>query len=382
MSSDSSAYLAQLLDAATLDMNDTTFSNITDFLHRFDPRQLQDEGVVKLRQLLELVSNSAPGPLVMDIFYKTIQRYPPNTLTPVHHFIARQSCLDRRYEDVMPLLSEPIDFIPKSCGLSYHDHLLYHFYGGLCFAALRQYSRALSTLALVIAVGGNSTSLIQLEAYKKFVLIGLIEQGRLVNFPSNTSSSTRRTLELLADTYISLAETYGKPDSDVQAYVDTHIEEFTRDHNLGLINSALARIASHKIQKLKKIYVSLRLETLSQKIGLTQDKTKATLTSMVSDGRLVADIDEDGFVIFPMETSSVQDEVAKLEKVHSNIMSVNSRISRLQNVLELDPDYLKWQNGIETSDNKGKGKERALRPPPTMAANDSNPMDEDTDPGI
>ena len=73
-------------------------------------------------------------------------------------------------------------YITTSSGLSdklYHrDHLMYFLYSAMLYLTMKQWSRALLFLEIVIMSPSNSTaSMIQVEAYKKWVLVGLLLKG-------------------------------------------------------------------------------------------------------------------------------------------------------------------------------------------------------------
>ena len=75
-------------------------------------------------------------------------------------------------------------YITTSSGLSdrlyYQDHLTYFLYGAMLYLAMKEWNRALLFLEIVIMSPSNSTaSMIQVEAYKKWVLVGLLLKGRV-----------------------------------------------------------------------------------------------------------------------------------------------------------------------------------------------------------
>ena len=62
--------------------------------------------------------------------------------------------------------------------LTYHHNLEYHLFGALIYIGLKKWGRALEFLSFVINTPTiGATSNIQVEAYKKWVLVGLIVHG-------------------------------------------------------------------------------------------------------------------------------------------------------------------------------------------------------------
>lgn len=77
-----------------------------------------------------------------------------------------------------------LGFITESSGLSskvsYKDYLQYFLYGGMVYMALKQWRKASHFLAIVISMPTlGCISMIMVEAYKKWVLVGLIQDGKV-----------------------------------------------------------------------------------------------------------------------------------------------------------------------------------------------------------
>src|SRR5436190_13422759 len=103
-----------------------------------------------------------------------------------------------------------MSFITAASGLSgrlTHRHYLEYFlYGGMIYIGLKQWENALHFLNIVITVPtSNSVSLIMVEAYKKWVLVCLLERGMvsLSRFVSRDSSLTVIRMIAVAHTKIS-----------------------------------------------------------------------------------------------------------------------------------------------------------------------------------
>lgn len=89
---------------------------------------------------------------------------------------------------MFPYLSSHHDssstFITPDSGLSakleYRDHLIYFLYGAMIFMGLKKWKRALLFLEIVImSPVANNISKIQMEAYRKWVLVGLLYKGHV-----------------------------------------------------------------------------------------------------------------------------------------------------------------------------------------------------------
>lgn len=73
-------------------------------------------------------------------------------------------------------------YINSASGLSdtlnHKDHLQYFLYGAMLYIGMKRWDRALLFLEFaIISPTGNTASMIQVEAYKKWVLLGLVLKG-------------------------------------------------------------------------------------------------------------------------------------------------------------------------------------------------------------
>lgn len=90
-------------------------------------------------------------------------------------------------------------FSQISAELNYRDHLLYFLYGGMIYIALKNWERALLFLEIVVmSPTENTASMIQVEAYKKWVLVSLIAEGKVCSDLRHEILSPPRMPTLLA----------------------------------------------------------------------------------------------------------------------------------------------------------------------------------------
>jgi COP9 signalosome complex subunit 3 len=61
--------------------------------------------------------------------------------------------------------------------LTYNDNLVYHYAGGIALAALKKWDEALEFFEICVTSPAQVPAAIQLDAYKKLVLIQLISRG-------------------------------------------------------------------------------------------------------------------------------------------------------------------------------------------------------------
>jgi COP9 signalosome complex subunit 3 len=72
---------------------------------------------------------------------------------------------------------------PKESGVEPLDFLQYFYYSGLVFIGMKQYAKALESFQMVLTIPTMSLSAVQLEAFKKYVLVCLLVHGEVLPSP-------------------------------------------------------------------------------------------------------------------------------------------------------------------------------------------------------
>jgi hypothetical protein len=109
-----------------------------------------------------------------------LKQNPESSKFTAHHLtLARLGLVHRAYSAVIPILDNDIYNFDSEM-LGYRDHLMYYLYGGMIYMAVKDWDRALLFLEVVLnSPTTNTASMIQIEAYKKWVLVGLLHKGKV-----------------------------------------------------------------------------------------------------------------------------------------------------------------------------------------------------------
>lgn len=300
----------------------------------------------------------------------------PGHLTPLHQLFLRACLLAKCYKKGLELLDHPITDVEPVCDTRVQDFLLYHYYGGMILEGLQQHARALDSLALVITAPSQVTSAIQIEAYKKFVLISLKEHGKIRALPKYLANCVARAVKAKATPYTELATAYESGNvARVNAEYQKHQAAFARDHNEGLAKQLIDALWKRNVAKLTQTYVTLSVEDISKQLGMdrsarrpeqpsqsqsqssqsqAQGQTQAPsapnleslLLAMVEKGEIDAAVDQrQGMVEFRDPPSGYDDEttVRKLNELIDRSMAVNESIVKMDRQLGLSRDFLSKQ---------------------------------------
>ena len=57
---------------------------------------------------------------------------------------------------------------------------MYYYYGGVIYAALKNYDRSLYCFEVALTTPASAISHIMLESYKKYILVSLILHGKVI----------------------------------------------------------------------------------------------------------------------------------------------------------------------------------------------------------
>lgn len=130
-------------------------------------------------------------------------------LTSTHLLLVRLCLQSKAYSYALPILNNHICHLPTlpersssktsllcadhtsslsfitaasgfSSELSYREYLRYFLYGAMVYMALQEWPKARHFLGVVISMPVvNSVSFVMVEAYKKWVLVGLLDKGKV-----------------------------------------------------------------------------------------------------------------------------------------------------------------------------------------------------------
>ncbi|KAJ5877279.1 hypothetical protein N7455_000744 [Penicillium solitum] len=301
------------------------------FLASFDGVQVRYAGR-EWRLLVELMgqaSQAASMPLLGATLVKdAMLRLDPScaVFTSTHLLLVRLCLQAKAYSCALPVLNKQICHFPISLGrpssdpsvlcadhssgvsfmteasgvsskLSYRDYLQYFLYGGMVYMALKQWRNALHFLGIVISTPStNSVSLIMVEAYKKWVLVGLLEKGKFCPPPSITTPHVVKVYQSLARPYVILAHAFERGDLNrLNAEIDAAKGVWCADNNLGLVSQVVGAFFSQTVIKLGKTFAALTMADLSKQVfpsPVCAEVTGSAVSSLIMSSALNATLVE------------------------------------------------------------------------------------------
>jgi len=226
----------------------------------------------------------------------------PLQLTSIHSDLCQLCLVAKCVKPAIQFLD--VDFTDiskenKSFDVRYF--LQYYYYGGMIYASLKQYERALYFFEVAITTPSNAISMIVVESYKKYILISLILHGKLKNLPKYTSQIITRMLKQMIPHYTELVSAYSTFSiHKINLVISEYREQFTSDTNMGLVKQCVASLYKKNIQRLTKTFLKLSLEDMANRIHLSsKEEAEQYILNMIEEGEIFAQINQkDGMVVF------------------------------------------------------------------------------------
>ena len=212
--------------------------------------------------------------------------------------------------------------------------LLFYYYGGLIYAAVKDYERALFYFEIALTMPATHVNYAMQEAYKKYIILTLLINGKLTEgfLPKYTSQCLLRQRKQVGSIYLKLALEYVSLNYEkIQRFVSTNTAAYERDENMGLIKQCLTQVHKRNIQRLTKTFLTLPLRDVANYVGLASEKeAELHILNMIDDGEISATINQkDGMVIFKEDTEKF-DSVAVFQKLQDDISVTINLIDTLK----------------------------------------------------
>lgn len=290
-----------------------------------------------LTEALVKTKRSVSGILLMSHAIMKYQQH-RSQLTPLHSDFCLL-CLDSKcLNPALNFLEIDYTEIRKTDdGEDVKRVLLFYYYGGLIYAAIKNFERASYFFEVVLTVPATVMSPIMQETYKKFIILNVLLNGKLQDniLPKYTSSCVLRQRKLIGHSYLKFAQEYSSLSYEkLKRLVSTNSSTFERDENMGLIKQCLTQIHKRNIQRLTKTFLTLPLKDVASYVGLESEKeAELYVLNMIDDGEISATIDQkDGMVVF-RDNSEKYDTVSVFQKLQED-MSVTMTLINTMKKLE------------------------------------------------
>ncbi|XP_034600752.1 COP9 signalosome complex subunit 3 isoform X1 [Setaria viridis] len=264
----------------------------------------------------------------------------PEQLTPVHAEYLLLCLLAKQYKAGLSVLEDDIFEVDQP-----KDLFLYCYYGGMIYIGLKKFPKASELLHNAVTAPMSSLNAIAVEAYKKYILVSLIQNGQVPSFPKYTSATAQRNMKNHAQIYVELSTCYGNGRyTDLETFVESNAAVFQSDNNLGLAKQVLSSMYKRNIQRLTQTYLTLSLEDIARSVQLdTPRDAEMHVLRMIEDGEIHATINQkDGMVSFhedPEQYKSVE-MVDHIDTSIQRLTALSKKLASIDENMACDPAYL------------------------------------------
>ncbi|EDV95814.1 COP9 signalosome complex subunit 3 [Drosophila grimshawi] len=302
-------------------------------------------------------------------------RHMDTQLTPIHADLCQLSLKAKNLNVVLPYLDTDITDIstvaaecknqqqqqqqqqPQHTLDANNDakyFLLYYYYGGMIYTAVKNYERALYFFEVCITTPAMAMSHIMLEAYKKFLMVSLIVEGKIAYIPKN-AQVIGRFMKPLANHYHDLVNVYGNASSEeLRIIILKYSEVFTRDNNVGLAKQVATSLYKRNIQRLTKTFLTLSLSDVASRVQLpSASEAERYILNMIKSGEIFASINQkDGMVLFKddPEQYNLPDMFLNVQTNITQVLDLVKQINKMEEEIILNPLYVKKALGSQDED--------------------------------
>ena len=300
---------------------------IAQLLLEFDPLQARYCGSYFLR-IVEFVALGAEqtGNYIpaIQLLHHVIFRLDStsSTLTSTHRTFIRLCLLAQAYGEAVNVLDKPIYHIPPAqldarttkhlCSVSDQTYIFlspatglsqqitsrtyleYFLMGGLCYMALRRYKDAMLFLEIVLAAPAhqNVASSIMVEAYKKWLMLGLLDTGIVPSIPRSVGPNAIKHIRALSKAYDCIADTFKAGNIErLRAEIEAGSGVWQEDDNYGLMVEVYQSFRKFAVSSLGKTFVALPIAEVARRTSLDGQnlaETTAYLQGLIASGALNA----------------------------------------------------------------------------------------------
>ncbi|KAI9588598.1 COP9 signalosome complex subunit 3 [Glossina fuscipes] len=356
--------------AANLNLDaDAIFTLFKDFIEQCDVYQVQLAAHVyyELCHLFTKKIVTQPSCIyALNVLAAAINqiRSSESQLTPIHADLCKLSLKSKCFKVALKYLDTDITSITTASETRVHKpdpngdaeyFLLYYYYGGMIYTAVKNFERALYFFEACISTPAMAMSYIMLEAYKKFILVSLILHGKIVPIPKYSSQVISRFMKPIAQVYHAVAIAYATASSEeLRAVINKFSETFLRDNNMGLVKQVATSLYKKNIQRLTKTFLTLSLSDVASRVQLpTAALAEKYILKMIKSGEIYASINQkDGMVIFKddPEKYNSSEMFLKIQQDMDKTMNLIKKINVMEEDIILNPMYVKKAIGSQDED--------------------------------
>lgn len=317
-------------------------------------------------------------------------------LTSNHLLVVQLALESRVFHTAMPVLDKPVlyfpgtsslpkpkhlcnlelppnSFITPTSGLTqrmqHQDVLEYFLYSGMIYMAVENWESALDSLESAVTYPtkeNSAVSKIMVEAYKKWILVGLLLKGKALQLPSSTSSAAAKAFHVLGKPYEAVAQMFEQATAGrLKSEIDVGKTIWQNDCNTGLMQHVILAYQEFQIRNLANVYSKISMpEVTSQTQSAETGKSlpsvgeaEQLVQNMIANGTLHAALSHppNGSSILTFSSTgpilSEKEVKAEMVAATARIQILNKEINRTDRMLTHEKEYIKHAQKLRKGKN-------------------------------
>jgi COP9 signalosome complex subunit 3 len=179
----------------------------------------------------------------------------PEQLTAPHADLTKLCLKAQCFGPILPILDIDITKVSKEDEhFDAQSLLLYYYYGGCIYLAVKQYEKALYFFEVTVTCPTAAVSHVMLEAYKKYLLLTLLVHGDkpkdCISLPKFTSPIVSKFMKPLCHAYTEIVTAYHLNNvEELRTVVNKYRGVYESESNLGLVNQVVKTQARSSIKR-------------------------------------------------------------------------------------------------------------------------------------
>ena len=261
--------------------------------------------------------------------------------------------------------------------------LSYNIYAAMCYMALGQHHKAKFFLEAVIVAptAMNVLSKIMVEAYKKWLLLGILMSGETPTPPKALSGNNLRSMRALAKPYECVADAFKSGDfQQLQSEVEAGAAWWAEDVNEGLIHQVCEAFRKFKVVRLGDTFSSVSVSEVANKTSPDPSNISETIaytSGLIQSGQLKAELFTTSgttgntvpILRFTSSISAIRQaakrrDAAKMAKKAEEMQLLWKHVADDDQKLEVTKEYVEFMKKLRKS--KDSEQDPALGDPPGM----------------
>jgi COP9 signalosome complex subunit 3 len=264
----------------------------------------------------------------------------PGRLTAAHKPLLVLCVQNRLYHMVDSYVCQCL--VECSPGLNALDYLYYFYYAGLVHVALKRFEQALDHFAMCQIVPGDTCSMLQVDAHKKYILVSLIVNGKIAALPEFVGHRLQKTHNKCCRPYFDLEEAFSDSSTHLGKVVERHYETYEKDNNVGLVRQVMKAQEIARVRRLRNVYASCSVEVAAHQAEIENPATaKKIILHLIKEGELSAQISADNVITFTKKQNKSERRYMDYAQKIAEVMDLTKKTEEMFYALRTSEKYIK-----------------------------------------